>query len=67
MNFDEALKQFETSLISFANTICEKIIKQNQELENVYRRLSALQESFERCPLNNKGGKDEVVKSAEPV
>ena len=54
MNFDETLKQFETSMNNFANTICEKIAKQNQKLENISFRLSALQESFERCPLNNK-------------
>ena len=45
-NFDEALSQFETSLISFADTICGKIARQNQELENVSFRLSALEESF---------------------
>ena len=47
MNFDETLKQFETNLISFANTVLEAIQKQDRELKEISQRLSALEERLE--------------------
>ena len=57
LKHDEQLKKFAFNFnICFADKVLEILEKQNQELENISKRLSALEESFERYPLQGRKG-----------